>query len=726
MSRKMANDHFHGRRDLDRNRRLDCTSASHSQSMPHVLATPLFDIFHQPLSCSLLYEPSRDTFNFVPLERLSSSSATIIPQPVWIAQENRKRQRRQTAGNLVVSSFFNRNGAAAASATVAAPPVPVADAAAAAGAALAKTNKKKQSTAQPRPKIAIEPKQIGPIFEPSINDVLSGRGGRINAHSGNVQFREIVAQRKTDYLAKDTKKLQKAHIAAEIVDNIRNMEPSGRFLKEDPDGSWWDIGDAKAIKKVGQALREDSIEARDLDLDGEDDIERKNSFDGPKNNEAVKSNMTMSGMSAAEVTPIQANRTMNTTSTNPSSKNTSSIPMPPLTTSGSSVSGSPTKSATAVSSRGGKLTHSNSGNNSHGRSGHCVQQVQQTSQQNQPVSFQIDIGNQTVAQSTTNTPFYPNLLFRGMGTPRAAVSGAAAAAMKQQQQSMHEFEVPASRHEEAFGRTFHSPPDQNAESSMISGVSLTPSGMSGISALTDPISALAQSDLGPSRVVRQTMQLDSLRQNWTAQPTKTKSTGESGSGTVQMLNSSHVKQQHGAMNQVDNNAALNVRMEQQRRSMDDAMSWAGNSLQGGGLSVRENSVFGGGGVGGSVCSVGNDSFGVMLADLNNEDFITAGDVAPASSAFGSYHGNDHHNNANQRPAYQHNNNQIASSPAHPRSAAARGGRSYFPDGASVTSMSITSAGVSSLPSIGDLSEGLSALDLASYNYGSGGPSSILD
>lgn len=41
------------------------------------------------------------------------------------------------------------------------------------------------------------------------------------------------------------------------------MNPPGRFLKEDPDGAWFDIGDHKAIKKVGQALREDASDVRD-------------------------------------------------------------------------------------------------------------------------------------------------------------------------------------------------------------------------------------------------------------------------------------------------------------------------------------------------------------------------------------------------------------------------------------------------------------------------------
>ena len=89
---------------------------------------------------------------------------------------------------------------------------------------------------------------IGPILEPNDNDVLCGRGGRINAHVGNVRFREMVQDRKKEYLDPKTKKLEKAHIAAQVVQDIRSKEPPGRFLKEESNGSWWDIGDAKAIK----------------------------------------------------------------------------------------------------------------------------------------------------------------------------------------------------------------------------------------------------------------------------------------------------------------------------------------------------------------------------------------------------------------------------------------------------------------------------------------------
>jgi translation elongation factor P/translation initiation factor 5A len=68
---------------------------------------------------------------------------------------------------------------------------------------------------------------------------MSFRPLSINSHEGNVQFRDIVNDTKKDYLAKSTKKLEKAHIAARVVQQIRQMDPPGRFLKEDGDTGMW-------------------------------------------------------------------------------------------------------------------------------------------------------------------------------------------------------------------------------------------------------------------------------------------------------------------------------------------------------------------------------------------------------------------------------------------------------------------------------------------------------
>lgn len=92
-----------------------------------------------------------------------------------------------------------------------------------------------------------------------------------------MQFRRLVAASKKHYLAKETRKLEKAHIASLIIDAIRKMDPPGRFLKEElGSGLWFDIGDANAIRKAGQALRENSSDIRqDLEASEKDETSPK-------------------------------------------------------------------------------------------------------------------------------------------------------------------------------------------------------------------------------------------------------------------------------------------------------------------------------------------------------------------------------------------------------------------------------------------------------------------
>merc|ERR1712194_221931 len=103
----------------------------------------------------------------------------------------------------------------------------------------------------------------GYVMTPNKNDVLSGRGGRVNGHAGNKRYRDIANSTKAEYLSPETRKMHKAHIAGNIVWNIRQCIPPGRFLKADPStGMWYEIGDKAAIRKCGQTLREKSSEFR--------------------------------------------------------------------------------------------------------------------------------------------------------------------------------------------------------------------------------------------------------------------------------------------------------------------------------------------------------------------------------------------------------------------------------------------------------------------------------
>lgn len=104
----------------------------------------------------------------------------------------------------------------------------------------------------------------GRIEVPGPNDVLCGRGGSINSHQGNEQFRELVEKRKRVYLTARFKR-EKRLIASSIVSEIRGMNPTGRFLARQGNkdsGHWYDIGDEKARDKTSQALRENAPSIR--------------------------------------------------------------------------------------------------------------------------------------------------------------------------------------------------------------------------------------------------------------------------------------------------------------------------------------------------------------------------------------------------------------------------------------------------------------------------------
>lgn len=91
-------------------------------------------------------------------------------------------------------------------------------------------------------------------------DVLSGRGGATNSHSGNRAFRSLVKNHQNKYLR--AKKRDKPKVASIIVESVRKK--GGRFLRRyerpAPDGRvlWIEIGDERAREKTCQALRENA------------------------------------------------------------------------------------------------------------------------------------------------------------------------------------------------------------------------------------------------------------------------------------------------------------------------------------------------------------------------------------------------------------------------------------------------------------------------------------
>lgn len=319
--------------------------------------------------------------------------------------QQRQPPAKKSSANLLVDAFRGKGGTTDAPAK--------------------KPPRKKPSQRQPRPLVMVLPDHFGSIHSPNENDVLCGRGGRINSHSGNVQYREMVNDTKERYLDERTQKLEKAHIAAEIVYAIRSMNPPGRFLVEKKDGSWTEIGDARAFKKVGQALREDAPELRDSD---------QTNTPSPKKKLATVKN------TAPPETIASASRT--------------------------------------VSKRGGRIG-SLPGGGMDDQIGHNYI----------PTAPSPVFSEQPIAPRTLSEFQAPDETFG-----RRNISGAAA-------QKLNEFEAPqptaADRRsqDELFGRTFYPPPINDRDSSLLSGVSCQSamSGISQISGLTDPISAVSES-----------------------------------------------------------------------------------------------------------------------------------------------------------------------------------------------------------------------------------------
>lgn len=99
--------------------------------------------------------------------------------------------------------------------------------------------------------------QTKDIANPGPNDVMFGRGGGTNNHTGNKRFRQLVNDHKLRYLA--ASKVDKPKVAREVVNIWRNQEVPGRFLSKADKGKdslWYDVGEQRAREKASQCLRE--------------------------------------------------------------------------------------------------------------------------------------------------------------------------------------------------------------------------------------------------------------------------------------------------------------------------------------------------------------------------------------------------------------------------------------------------------------------------------------
>lgn len=93
------------------------------------------------------------------------------------------------------------------------------------------------------------------VMVPHENDVLLGRGGNNNKHCGNHQLRELARDLAAQYTRSSKK--EKSQLSRLLVKKIRQMNPSGRFLKQHRlTKVWTDVGDKVAREKASQVLRD--------------------------------------------------------------------------------------------------------------------------------------------------------------------------------------------------------------------------------------------------------------------------------------------------------------------------------------------------------------------------------------------------------------------------------------------------------------------------------------
>lgn len=88
---------------------------------------------------------------------------------------------------------------------------------------------------------------------PHENDILLGRGGNNNQHTGNQKLRELA--RVYSYNYQISSKKGKANLARELVKQIHILTPPGRFLKKTR-GVWEEVNDEYAKEKASQVLRD--------------------------------------------------------------------------------------------------------------------------------------------------------------------------------------------------------------------------------------------------------------------------------------------------------------------------------------------------------------------------------------------------------------------------------------------------------------------------------------
>lgn len=113
------------------------------------------------------------------------------------------------------------------------------------------------TAAAPPPPIPFhqESKSVG-FMQPQDNDVLFGRGGGTNFHQGNINYRKMIKNQQQAYINARQRSV-KTQIISQIIQEVRQQTPSGRFVKfDDRIKLWFEVDEKEVKKKTSQTLRE--------------------------------------------------------------------------------------------------------------------------------------------------------------------------------------------------------------------------------------------------------------------------------------------------------------------------------------------------------------------------------------------------------------------------------------------------------------------------------------
>jgi hypothetical protein len=144
---------------------------------------------------------------------------------------------------------------------------------------------KKQKTTPSKESPTVSDSEVDEV-EPSSNsqaitsnyndkDVLSGRGGGTNLHSGNRYYRELIFNHRETY--DEASKANKPNVSRKIVKMVRDS--GGRFLRKDGQGLYHDIGNTSAREKTSQALRHRTFEMRNIEEGKKSDAKKESHED---------------------------------------------------------------------------------------------------------------------------------------------------------------------------------------------------------------------------------------------------------------------------------------------------------------------------------------------------------------------------------------------------------------------------------------------------------------